>query len=404
MPTMRRGLGVAAWLSLAAGAVMGAQNIPAPVFRSGVDLVQVEVSVLDKKRQPVRGLTQADFSVLEEGKPRPIVAFAPVELPAPDAIPSGTAGWLRMVPSDVSDNAIAPTGRMVAIVFDNVRFTDLALARRIARATVDALGPQDLGGVIFTTGFANGGVRQNFTADKARLLDVIERPISPAPVNANGEFLAEWGPDCYCDTCSYDKVSDVAEAMTLVPTRRKVLVLVTARFPAQSLPAGNPCQEPIRQARERAERSLAQANATVHVVDPSGSEPLQLSLGTRLRDIDAAPLRNSAFARQATMPFLANITHGQFVINDNGAELRVPGILNETASYYLLAFPQADRAKAKDGLNRFQVKVNRRNVTVQSRSLYVWGDTAASREAAARKLPLADAIGQSLPRTESRSA
>src|SRR6185369_1105857 len=63
-------------------------------------------------------------------------------------------------------------------------------------------------------------------------------------------------------------------------------------------------------------------------------------------------------------------------------------------------FPQADRTKAKDGLNRFQVKVNRRNVTVESRSVYDWGDTAASREAAAVRSPLADAIEPSLPRTD----
>ena len=31
-------------------------------FRAGVDVVQIDVSVLDDKRKPVRGLTAADFT------------------------------------------------------------------------------------------------------------------------------------------------------------------------------------------------------------------------------------------------------------------------------------------------------------------------------------------------------
>lgn len=49
-----------------------------PIFRGGTDLVQVDVSVLDGKRRPVRGLTAADFTVLEDGQPREIQAFTEV--------------------------------------------------------------------------------------------------------------------------------------------------------------------------------------------------------------------------------------------------------------------------------------------------------------------------------------
>jgi len=36
-----------------------------PVFRAGVDVVQVEASILDQDRRPVHGLTKEDFQVLE---------------------------------------------------------------------------------------------------------------------------------------------------------------------------------------------------------------------------------------------------------------------------------------------------------------------------------------------------
>src|SRR5450759_641787 len=51
-----------------------------PTFRLGVDVVQVDVSVLDGKRRPVRDLTAADFTVLEDGKPRPVTVFNPIEI------------------------------------------------------------------------------------------------------------------------------------------------------------------------------------------------------------------------------------------------------------------------------------------------------------------------------------
>src|SRR6187401_3467220 len=67
-------------------------------FRTGVDLVDVEVSVLDRNRLPVRGLTLGDFTVLEDGQPRPIVVFTPIELP-PKEMPS--ARWMAEIAPDV---------------------------------------------------------------------------------------------------------------------------------------------------------------------------------------------------------------------------------------------------------------------------------------------------------------
>src|SRR4051794_30838964 len=63
----------------------------------GVTAVLVDVVVRDKRGQPVRDLTQADFQIFEEGVPQPIGSFnrvfegAPAETPAaPAASASGT--------------------------------------------------------------------------------------------------------------------------------------------------------------------------------------------------------------------------------------------------------------------------------------------------------------------------
>src|SRR3972149_5122737 len=71
---------------LAAGCAIVALNLvvaaqqpqpsQSPVFRLAIDLVHLDVSVLDRDRRPVRGLTEKDFTVLEDGQPQPIVVFS----------------------------------------------------------------------------------------------------------------------------------------------------------------------------------------------------------------------------------------------------------------------------------------------------------------------------------------
>jgi Ca-activated chloride channel family protein len=69
-------------MAVIVGGVAGASDptsAEAPVgkqqFRSGVEVVRVPVVVTDRNNVPVRGLTAADFQVLEEGKPQSVAYF-----------------------------------------------------------------------------------------------------------------------------------------------------------------------------------------------------------------------------------------------------------------------------------------------------------------------------------------
>ena len=247
---------------------------PPPTFRGGVDVVQVDVSVLDKDRRPVRGLTTADFTVLEDGKPRPIVAFVPVELAEPEPA-AGRAPWMRDVAPDVITNDVKPEGRLVVIMLDwSIRFEDQLLAKRIAAAAVDQLGPDDLAAVIFSSAFANGGTPQNFTADRARLLASINRPfamalhnppIGPAHDPRNGNEVMIDDPegyesgDCLCRVCVPETIARVADAVRDVQGRRKSMIFIGTYFRSYealqgpvSRPAAGPAGVPDRNRAARA--------------------------------------------------------------------------------------------------------------------------------------------------------
>src|SRR5688500_13685956 len=126
-------------------AVDAAQNqaVQQP-FRASVDVIRLDVSVLDKNRQPIRGLTAADFTVKEDGDVQRIVAVTEVDAVARDPERSS---WMRQVAPDVAFNELGDKlgdGRAVAIVVDdlNLPWDDIDIriaARETARYIIDSL-------------------------------------------------------------------------------------------------------------------------------------------------------------------------------------------------------------------------------------------------------------------------
>jgi len=407
---------------------------PAPTFRVRVGVVQIDVSVLDEKRTPVRGLTAADFTVLEDGKKRDIVAFTPVELPArTGGATTGTAAWTREVAPDVATNDVSPEGRLVVIVFDwSIRFDDSTLARKIAHATVDGLGPGDQAAVVFTSEFANAGVPQNFTSDRVLLRRAIDQPmafavqgldsIRPADggfINANGQLIMDpYGyasGGCLCRKCSIDALTRVADAMRGAQGRRKVMVfigtifrsyeanMVAARGTQRGLPpppgtlttlylpptlGPGSCSQSLKEGRQQLIRAAGRANMTIHVVDPVGLETLMTSpLGGATND--------TIVTRHADLHVPADLTGGRTVFDTNAPEAAVPAILEESQHYYLLGFASSDAGGT--AFHKIEVKVNRPNVQVRSRTGYSGADEALARNATTTNASLTSMLGGVLP-------
>src|SRR5262245_43569392 len=111
-PLMLRSAVVAVCL---AATVTAQSQQPRPTSPTGIDLIQIDVTVLDKNRMPVRGLTAADFVVLENGVAQNVEAFSAVDLPDVDRT---TAAWTRDVAPDVVSNDF-DARRIVTIVLDD---------------------------------------------------------------------------------------------------------------------------------------------------------------------------------------------------------------------------------------------------------------------------------------------
>ena len=291
------------WLSGLIWCVVLAQSAtaqePAPRFRGGIDLVTLDVSVLDKNRRPVKGLTAADFAVLEDGKPQPVVAFNAIDLPEPPGAAGGTdalassAPWLRDVASDVVSNQREPR-RFVVIVMDDAHTAheDVLVARKVAHAVVDQLGPGDLGAVAFT----DMGLRANLTEDRTLLRAAVDSFVTHPDGGAVGNAMQERyrkdrralggttaalpPPTCsYAGTshgpgaCTTEVMKSIAQALTSAPQGRKTVVWISRGIP-RSLSMGTglgPRNPRLEVAEQNAMlRSFQTQNINIYAFDPCG--------------------------------------------------------------------------------------------------------------------------------------
>ena len=151
--------------------IVAAQGQRPPQFRTGIELLQLDVTVLDKAGKPVRGLTKDDFTLLEDGKPQTVEAFT--EIFVPEAVHTGPV-WSRDVTPDVTNNQI-DNKRIFVIVINDARGLGGPLGRKNTLETagmfIDALGPQDLAAVVFT---ATVKASQGLTSDRAKLLKALQ--------------------------------------------------------------------------------------------------------------------------------------------------------------------------------------------------------------------------------------
>ncbi|HKP84481.1 MAG TPA: VWA domain-containing protein [Blastocatellia bacterium] len=192
----RLSVSLALILSLFATALAGQQSQPAiqpppskekqdaanknDVVKISVTLVQVDVTVLDKKGKPVTDLKPEEFEVLQDNRPQRISNFSYV-MAQPPAAPAAVA---KPVDKNAPPEPPAPPPRLrpdqvrrtIALVVDDLTlsFGSTASVRDALKKYVDQqMQPGDLAAIIRTG--AGMGALQQFTNDKRMLYAAIER-------------------------------------------------------------------------------------------------------------------------------------------------------------------------------------------------------------------------------------
>ena len=358
--------------ALAASGWQTAQ-VPRPVFRSGVDLIQLDVTVLDEHRRPVSGLKGRDFVVVDGGREIEVAVVDEVFVPAANH----SATWIRSLSRDVVTNEIAGK-RLIVIVLDDGRLPSRGSirdkAQTIARGVVERLGDEDLAAVIFT---ANNRAAQDFTSDRRLLLDAIAR-LENGWAGVPPVFAAY----------SVDVLQRLSATLAKVPATRKAVVYVSVGHNIYVQPGASRAVNPRRDLFDVASRVDAllreaqRANVAVFALDPRGS------------DVRATRWNTPAeFLRDVSIH-----TGGIATVGTDAYEEALDQVFAQTGHYYVIGFrppPGLETGKFR----RVQLKVRRAGLTVTTKSGYFVPGIDAPAAADGKAASLSRAVAGILPET-----
>jgi VWFA-related protein len=359
---------VLAVLVVAGMAATAATARQQPVFRTGANLVRVDVAVIDRSGKPVDALTADDFEIEEDGIAQTIQTLKFVE--ASGHPPPGDDRSLAIRSrSDIEMEAARDDVRVVVIFWDEYyidRMASAIRARRFLTSFVESeVAPLDMVAVVdeFTPSDAIP-----FTRSRAELTAQIRalkgrRGLYVPPRNgAEEEHLAFMGSiERIRSEVTLTALQAFAVRLGGLREARKAIVFVSEG------PSGLG-SERFDRLRELT-RAANDANVAIYTVDPRG-------LGQwRTSDILAE---------------IAINTDGR-AFQSNAPERLLGQVFRHLSSYYLLGYESTQRPQ--DGkFHKIDVRVRNRRVDVLARKGY-WAPAAAdltrAREAAAAGVPAA---------------
>lgn len=340
-----------------------------PVFRSGTDLVEVDAVVLDRDGTAVRGLTAADFEVLDEGAPQEIATFAFVEV---SPRPMNAPAEMGVASTEAQRGAAI---YLLVIDYLHTPAKSFNLVRDKAREFVrDHMRPEDLAAVVHL-GLSTRGVE--FTGDKRRLLAAIDAVRgsagnvgeNPSPdvipsgagndsdaFNLDGLAKFERMLDGERAATAYEMLSRAAQYAGGLTGRRKSMLLFSSGVPI-------PLEEQVSSDPSKAERASRFARSHAALVRIARQSNLNINT------IHARGLDRSDQPNLDSLRMLAHETGGRAFVNYNKLAEPFRQITIDNGSYYLLGF-RPKEAVQEGKFRRLTVRVKRDGVQVLARPGY----------------------------------
>jgi VWFA-related protein len=375
-----------------------------PDFRSGVTVVSTDVIARDSNGQFVPDLTKENFTVIEDGVPQTIASFALVHGgrtfttldAAPPPVPEGIVlpnAARKPVAADVA-------GRVILIYVDDLHF-DVEYTPHVRRL-IDTLVTNLLheGDMVAMVSSGPSSIEIGLTYDR-KLIASATSKIRGSGITTEEIFQmmeTSQGPGDLrgrAQIAFYNAYNMVSELEKVV-NKRKAVIYISSGYDfdpfAESRRGrdriqGGRFSEPSRLLIEEdnpyfrlpavtadidlynfmREPTLAsnRANATLFTVDPRGLSGVT-DAGKLL---DQSEWRTYLQKTQSSLRFLAEETGGFAVVNDNDFATAFKRIDAETSDYYVIGF-YSSNPDQKKRVRQLEVKVNRPNVNVISRTAY----------------------------------
>ena len=383
-----------------------------PIFRSGTDVIAVDVQVVDHDGQPVTGLTPDQFQVTINGRRRRVASATLIA--ARGATDDATAG-AAAAPTAVADPAAVRLARTVILALDTLSL-DASAAREAAEAARTFLRQAPPADLIGLYGFPLGPV-VNPTTDRAAVALALNSVVGQHGIEDGGEFnlrpselvdLAVWAESMHlsqpvgraaelvnslCNSAgdpscaprlaaevkgrvliyegqaysSLGRLRGLFEGLSQLPGR-KTVILISSGVIAGDGPGTRPDLDELS---TQIGKAAAQGNVAVYTLflDRTTETAFRAQTGRPTRDMVNFS-RDEVIAGRWLDRF-SGIAGGAMMrsVGGNG-ELQLARIRTEMAAYYLLAV-QPEDADRDGRIHPMQIKVDQRGLTVRGRSWVV---------------------------------
>ncbi|HEV2324072.1 MAG TPA: VWA domain-containing protein [Terracidiphilus sp.] len=367
---------VIVFAAASAGAqVVGTNATPgeAPGYTLSVEsqLVVEAVTVKDKKGNFIRGLTAKDFAVTEDGVPQKISSFQFEDLnEEAKPLPVMTSAEENItIYNQLAREQIAPTSidknqykdrRLLAFYFDMTTMPPEEQLRALTAAESFIRTKMTTADLIALLRYQGGSVDilQDFTADRDRLLSILETMIVGEGQNSNettdDASSADTGAAFGQDDSEFN-VFNTDRQLSALETASKMLARVPGKKSLLYFAGGLRLNGIDNQAQFHATVDAAiKAGVTFWSIDARGlvaAAPLgdatQGSPGNQGIYTGAAALATTANFQQSqdTMFALAGDTGGKAFLDNNDLSLGIEHAQQAVSDYYLLAYYTTDSAK-----------------------------------------------------------
>jgi VWFA-related protein len=327
-----------------------------PTFRTNVDLVRVDVSVVNRDDDPVTDLQASDFVVTEDEAPQTVETAQFIRLDGQRKVDNGESLDIRGQ-SQAEVEATKEDVRLFAIFLDDYHIDKHPAItiplRKALESFIQGLQPTDLV-VLMDPLTTLDGLR--FTRNKADLLERVSKfegrrgeifPVRSAVEEAQLSQRNVWELRAAVSLSALEAI--ITHLGGLREGRKSVL------FVSQGPPVGMPGSQNYPRL-EAALQAANRGNVTVHVLDPR-------------------PLGSAPFGGAEALRRLSSETGGRAIVNSNSPEIGLKQVMADASAYYLIGYsPSRPRADGK--FHKINVRVKRSGVRVTARRGY-WAPTEA---------------------------
>ncbi len=366
------------------------QEQPPPVFRTGTNLVRVDVSVMDKAGRPIRSLTADDFELRENGEVQAITSFKLVDATGQ---PTDDLSLPIRSPQHAAAEAARDDVRVFLIFWDEYHVDQFGSAVRareqLTRFVLDAFGPTDLVGLMDQlTPVAS----LRFSRDRRALADQVHLLRGRRGIYVPARSAVE-----EAHLRNAQDVERIRSQVTASALKSAIMHLGTLRqgrkavvFVSEGL--GRLGQDGLRVVSDLI-RTANDNNTAIYTVDPRG---LQAGPG------------GFAGGMSSMLAALADATGAEPIVsNDMTGALRK--IVSHASAFYLLGYSPKD-GQFDGKFREIKVRVRQSGMQVRARNGY-WAPRDSDVErakaiaaAAALPSPVARAFGELTPDNSRRAA